>query len=491
MITTGRSAAAAATIAAPRHRDEDDDDANRASARARGRGTTPRSDRAGAARASAGRGARRDRAARGAAAGVAEVVRHRAGAGRGGGGGARVLFSWRAGQALSRSRRLHQVFGPTGGSPAALEILRPESRLNSLSFCSSSQKKRFRTSSPRPRVQNGDRRDLAPSPLRRSRWSRRRTRDGAAPGAPILGDSDDSDSFVSDSTSPTRALAPPPRRVRDGFANPRARSRTRRSRSRSAPPAPAPTPPRRSAAPDAAAAAAARRALRGRARGALRRRLRALGRARRARTRPGRERGLGRPRAREAPRGAGRARRALHHRTLRPAVRLAPPLGPRPPPGQGVVQGHPRPRRRRVVSLLPRAPPIARPDARAGTRAAAVGRARARELVRPLPRDAHGREHRGGRCVHDWRCPVCRDICNCSGANCLRAKRDLFPTQQLTHEALAFGWQSVAHYLIATRILSDARAPPILDLPAAQREQYRRRRQRAGLEGGGLGGGGD
>jgi hypothetical protein len=42
----------------------------------------------------------------------------------------------------------------------------------------------------------------------------------------------------------------------------------------------------------------------------------------------------------------------------------------------------------------------------------------------------------------EWRCPVCRDICNCSGANCLRAKRNLFPTQQLTHEALSFGWQA-------------------------------------------------
>ena len=44
----------------------------------------------------------------------------------------------------------------------------------------------------------------------------------------------------------------------------------------------------------------------------------------------------------------------------------------------------------------------------------------------------------------EWRCPSCRDIWNCSGANCLRAKRNLFPTQQLTHEAHTFGWQSVA-----------------------------------------------
>ena len=77
---------------------------------------------------------------------------------------------------------------------------------------------------------------------------------------------------------------------------------------------------------------------------------------------------------------------------------------------------------------------------------------------------------------------MCRDICNCSGANCLRAKRGLFPTQQLTHEAIEHGWQSVAHYLITTRIVAGADAPPILDLPLAQREQFRRRRRALGLE---------
>ena len=76
----------------------------------------------------------------------------------------------------------------------------------------------------------------------------------------------------------------------------------------------------------------------------------------------------------------------------------------------------------------------------------------------------------------EWRCPVCRDICNCSGANCLRAQRNLFPTQQLTAEALNYGWPSVAHYLITTAIVSGKDAPPMLDLPAAFTE--RRRRQR-------------
>ena len=51
-----------------------------------------------------------------------------------------------------------------------------------------------------------------------------------------------------------------------------------------------------------------------------------------------------------------------------------------------------------------------------------------------------------------WRCPVCRDICNCSGVGCQRARRDLAPTQQLHSEAQNYGWQSVAHYLIVTEL---------------------------------------
>jgi hypothetical protein len=53
----------------------------------------------------------------------------------------------------------------------------------------------------------------------------------------------------------------------------------------------------------------------------------------------------------------------------------------------------------------------------------------------------------------DWRCPVCLDICNCSGANCQRARRDLAPTQQLNSEAQHHGWDSVAHYLIMTELV--------------------------------------
>ena len=51
-----------------------------------------------------------------------------------------------------------------------------------------------------------------------------------------------------------------------------------------------------------------------------------------------------------------------------------------------------------------------------------------------------------------WRCPVCRDICNCSGVGCQRARRDLAPTNQLHSEAHNYGWQSVAHYLIVTEL---------------------------------------
>ncbi len=43
----------------------------------------------------------------------------------------------------------------------------------------------------------------------------------------------------------------------------------------------------------------------------------------------------------------------------------------------------------------------------------------------------------------DWRCPCCRDICNCSGANCLRARRNLAVTNQLIHEAIKQGFKSV------------------------------------------------
>ena len=53
----------------------------------------------------------------------------------------------------------------------------------------------------------------------------------------------------------------------------------------------------------------------------------------------------------------------------------------------------------------------------------------------------------------EWRCPVCRDICNCSGAGCLR-QRNLFPRNSWQRRALNYRWPSVAHYLITTAIVS-------------------------------------
>ena len=62
-----------------------------------------------------------------------------------------------------------------------------------------------------------------------------------------------------------------------------------------------------------------------------------------------------------------------------------------------------------------------------------------------------------------WRCPACRDICNCSGVNCLRARRGLFPTNQLANEAAQMGYKSVAHYLILTH-LTGGQAMPMLEI---------------------------
>ena len=133
-----------------------------------------------------------------------------------------------------------------------------------------------------------------------------------------------------------------------------------------------------------------------RARGAVRRRVRAQRGSRRRAGREHRPRG---PRARQAPRRAGRARRVLHPRALPSPVRLAPTVGSRPPPEQDVVQGRP-PARVHRVHLLPLLPPEdhRRQDAVRVRRVAprTPRRTRPRHVVRPLPRDAHGREHRGG-----------------------------------------------------------------------------------------------
>lgn len=47
------------------------------------------------------------------------------------------------------------------------------------------------------------------------------------------------------------------------------------------------------------------------------------------------------------------------------------------------------------------------------------------------------------RSYASWRCPVCIDICNCSGTNCRRAQLGLGATASLIHEAQSYGYSSV------------------------------------------------
>jgi len=48
----------------------------------------------------------------------------------------------------------------------------------------------------------------------------------------------------------------------------------------------------------------------------------------------------------------------------------------------------------------------------------------------------------------EWECPVCRDICNCSAASCLRQRRGWGATGALVRSALSEGYESVAHFLV-------------------------------------------
>ena len=75
----------------------------------------------------------------------------------------------------------------------------------------------------------------------------------------------------------------------------------------------------------------------------------------------------------------------------------------------------------------------------------------------------------------DWICPGCRDLCNCSGANCMRIKRGWFPTQQLAHEARDQGFKSVAHYLVLTHVSAATAAPSIADNSHLARPMARQR----------------
>ncbi len=70
----------------------------------------------------------------------------------------------------------------------------------------------------------------------------------------------------------------------------------------------------------------------------------------------------------------------------------------------------------------------------------------------------------------DWLCPGCRDLCNCSSANCMRIKRGWFPTNQLSHEAKEQGFRSVAHYLVLTHVSDAVAAAPMSDNSKARLE---------------------
>ncbi|KAF8070906.1 CDCA7L [Scenedesmus sp. PABB004] len=92
---------------------------------------------------------------------------------------------------------------------------------------------------------------------------------------------------------------------------------------------------------------------------------------------------------------------------------------------------------------------------------------------RVTPQAGRGRGHWCGACLQarmgenveevlrrsDWRCPVCRGICNCSGPNCLRRSKGLLPTEQLVHEALHLGYKSVRRGAAAAQGARRAAAP--------------------------------
>ncbi|PSC73301.1 ubiquitin-ligase zinc ion binding [Micractinium conductrix] len=59
----------------------------------------------------------------------------------------------------------------------------------------------------------------------------------------------------------------------------------------------------------------------------------------------------------------------------------------------------------------------------------------------------------------DWRCPLCRDLCNCSFH---RSKRGWAPTGTLYRRAIAEGYTSVSHYLVLNS-LSDEAKPVALE----------------------------
>jgi hypothetical protein len=64
----------------------------------------------------------------------------------------------------------------------------------------------------------------------------------------------------------------------------------------------------------------------------------------------------------------------------------------------------------------------------------------------PLPRKVLAAQEHAARTrdpAHQWRCPACREICNCSNQNCQRSNRHLEWTNILIQEAKKYGYKSV------------------------------------------------
>jgi len=66
-----------------------------------------------------------------------------------------------------------------------------------------------------------------------------------------------------------------------------------------------------------------------------------------------------------------------------------------------------------------------------------------------------------------WRCPLCRDMCNCSGVNCQRAQKGWGPTGPIYPTAVRKGYPSAAHYLMHEFRAPEPDAPATPPAPGA------------------------
>ncbi|KAK2079699.1 hypothetical protein QBZ16_002094 [Prototheca wickerhamii] len=62
----------------------------------------------------------------------------------------------------------------------------------------------------------------------------------------------------------------------------------------------------------------------------------------------------------------------------------------------------------------------------------------------------------------EWRCPSCRDLCNCSFH---RSRRGWAPTGTLYRAASAEGYASVSHYLVLNNLAPEAREAALPLMP--------------------------